>query len=116
MSYAIVMRDLSFTPNGKPFVHWVIWDIPGASKSLPEGVENTANPTNVAGAKQARFNASIIGYQGPCSPNSVNNYEITLYAIPTANMAGITTTTEKNAAADAIEAAKTASAKLTGKS
>ncbi len=116
MSYAIVMRDLNFTPNGKPFIHWAIWDIPSTAMGLPEGVEQTANPANVTGAKQAKFNDQVIGYYGPCSPSSVNTYEITLYAIPTATLGGVTTASTKIQAADAIEAAKVASTKLAGKS
>jgi Raf kinase inhibitor-like YbhB/YbcL family protein len=116
MSYAIVMRDLNYTPNGKPFIHWAIWDIPANVGLLPEGVEQTANPANVSGAKQAKFNDTVIGYFGPCSPSSVNTYEITLYAIPTGTLPGITTASTKIQAADAIDAAKIASAKLAGKS
>jgi hypothetical protein len=112
-SYAIVMRDLDFQ-NG--FIHWVIWDIPASSLSLAENVEHAANPTVPAGAKQAAFNGSITGYQGPCSPGGVNTYEITLYAIPTATIAGITTATAKAAAATAIVNAATATAKLAGES
>jgi len=121
MSYAIVMRDLDFVQNGAPFIHWVIWDIPSTTTSLPEGVAQTGQPANVPGAKQANFNQQVIGYYGPCSPNSVNRYELTLYAIPTATIAGITPAGGQNPstkiqAAAAIEAAKTASTKLQGKS
>ena len=112
-SYAIVMRDLDFQ-NG--FIHWVIWDIPASSLALPENVEHAATPAAPAGAKQANFNGSIIGYQGPCSPGGVNTYEITLYAIPTATVAGITPATAKAAAAAAIVGAATATAKLAGES
>jgi Raf kinase inhibitor-like YbhB/YbcL family protein len=112
-SYAIVMRDLDFQ-NG--FIHWVIWDIPAGTQSLAENVEHVANPTTPAGAKQANFNGAITGYQGPCSPGGVNTYEITLYAIPTATVAGITPATAKAAAATAIVGAATATAKLAGES
>lgn len=112
-SYAIVMRDLDFQ-NG--FIHWVMWDIPAGTQSLAENVEHVATPAVPAGAKQAAFNGSITGYQGPCSPGGVNTYEISLYAIPTATLAGITTATAKAAAAAAIVNAATATAKLAGES
>jgi Raf kinase inhibitor-like YbhB/YbcL family protein len=115
-SFAMVMRDLDHRPDGKPNVHWVIWDIPSSAKSLPEGVEPTANPANVPGAKQAVFRDNIVGYYGPCPPDSVHTYEITLYAMPAATIASITTATGKNQAAEAIEAAKVASTKYVGKS
>lgn len=113
LSYAIVMRDLDFQGG---FIHWVIWDIPGGTQSLAEDVPHTANPATPAGAKQADFNGTITGYQGPCSPGGVNTYEITLYAIPTATIAGITPATAKAAAATAIVNAATATAKLAGES
>jgi len=116
MSYAIVMRDLNFTPNGAPFIHWAIWNIPSALAVLPEGVAQTVEPANVSGATQAAFNAQVVGYYGPCSPSSVNTYEITLYAIPTAKVAGITGASTKIDAAAAIVGAASASAKLAGKS
>jgi Raf kinase inhibitor-like YbhB/YbcL family protein len=112
-SYAIVMRDLDFQ-NG--FIHWVIWDIPGNLTSLPEDIEHVYEPATPAGAKQARFNQAIRGYQGPCSPNSVNTYEVTLYAIPTATMQGLNQATSKAQAATAIVGAAIASTKLAGES
>jgi len=112
-SYAIVMRDLDFQ-NG--FIHWVIWDIPGNLTSLPENIEHVYEPPVPAGAKQARFNQQIRGYQGPCSPGSVNTYEITLYAIPTATLQGLDQNTTKQQAAQAIVDAAIASAKLSGES
>jgi len=111
-SYAIVMRDLDF--NG--FLHWVIWDIPGNLRALPENVQQVYQPSDPAGAKQAPFNGTVTGYYGPCSPSSVNTYELTIYAIPTATLAGLSQTSTKTQAADAIVAAATASAKLSGES
>lgn len=118
MSFALVMRDLNFKPppQNEPFIHWVIWDIPSSLTSLPEAVAATPNPPNVQGAKQAKFNALVTGYYGPCSLSSTNTYELTLYAIPQASISGITPATDKVEAAKAIEAAATASTKLSGKS
>jgi Raf kinase inhibitor-like YbhB/YbcL family protein len=112
-SYAIVMRDLDYM-NG--FIHWVIWDIPANTTSLPENIDHVANPTTPAGAKQAAFNGSITGYHGPCSPGGVNTYEITVYALPTATVNGISTASDKTTAAAAIVGAATATARLAGES
>ena len=113
MSYAIVMRDLDFQ-NG--FLHWVIWDIPADVLSLPEGVENTYQPSIPAGAKQAPFNNQLVGYLGPCSPNSVNTYEFTLHAIGSATLGGLDQNSTKAQAAAAVEAASIASTSLSGES
>jgi Raf kinase inhibitor-like YbhB/YbcL family protein len=112
-SYAIVMRDLDFQSG---FVHWVIWDIPGSLRALPENIQQVYQPSDPAGAKQAPFSASVTGYYGPCSPSSVNTYEFTLYAIPTATLAGLSQSSDKTQAATAIVSAATASAKLSGES
>lgn len=108
-SYAIVMRDLDYM-NG--FVHWVIWDIPPATMSLPEGLPN-GTLTMPAGAKQVAPGGGQ-GYFGPCSPSSVNTYEFTVYAldVPTLDLNNPNTTT----AEAAVEAAALASASLSGES
>ncbi len=111
-SYAIVMRDLDFNS----FVHWAMWDIPATTLSLPEGVEQVYQPSVPAGAKQAPFNGSVVGYYGPCSPSTVNTYEITVYALPEATLSGIDQTSTKTDAEAAIVAGALASAALSGES
>jgi Raf kinase inhibitor-like YbhB/YbcL family protein len=111
MSYAVVMRDLDYMGG---FLHWVIWDIP--SLGLPQGVEGVFEPDDPDGAKQAAFNGNTIGYYGPCSPQSTNTYQFTLYAIPTATLDGLDENSTKQQAATAIEAAATASVAFAGES
>lgn len=64
-SYAVVMRDL--TLMGQPNYHWVIWDIPAATTSLPQGIPNTATPDPPGGgAKQAYWSfGAQYGYGNP---------------------------------------------------
>jgi hypothetical protein len=94
----------------------VIWDIPESVRSLPENVEQVFEPSMPAGAKQAPFSSSVIGYFGPCSPNSVNTYEFTVYALPSAPLPDLDAASTNQQAATAIEAAALASAKLSGES
>jgi Raf kinase inhibitor-like YbhB/YbcL family protein len=112
MSYALVMRDQSI--GG--FLHWVAWDIPVGVNGLPEGVENVYAPSDPAGMKQAPFNQNVVGYFGPCSPNSVNDYEITIYAIDAATIDTLNESSNKDDAEKAILQHEIASTKLTGKS
>ena len=112
-SYAVVMRDLDFQ-NG--FLHWVIWDIPATTEALPQDVEQTYQPADPAGAKQAPFNGAFVGYYGPCSPNVENTYEFTVYAIDVATLPGLDQNSTKLEAELAIIEAATASAKLAGES
>lgn len=111
-SYAIVMRDLDF---GNGFIHWVIWDIPKTTLSIPENIEHVYQPSMPAGAKQAIFAGVVYGYFGPCSPG-VNTYELTLYALPEAVLPGVDQNSTKQAVAAAIANAALASTALTGKS
>jgi phosphatidylethanolamine-binding protein (PEBP) family uncharacterized protein len=82
-SYALVFHDLSniVANTQQPFVHWVMWNIPGATRMLPASLETTAMPSVPAGSSQRNsFNGS--GYQG--SGKCGNVYEFVLYALPTA--------------------------------
>ena len=110
-SYAIVMKDV-----GLPFTHWVIWDIPSAVLNLPRGVENTFQPVNVTGAKQAPLNANLVGYFGPCSPTTVNTYEFRVYAMPVATLPGLTQQSTMAEAEQAIASQALASAAVSGES
>jgi Raf kinase inhibitor-like YbhB/YbcL family protein len=110
-SYAIVMKDTDISFN-----HWVIWDIPASALSLPAGVENTFQPANVSGAKQAPLNANLVGYFGPCSPTTVNTYEFRVYALPVANIAGLSQQSTMAEAAAAIVSQALASTAVAGES
>ena len=89
--------------------------LPGDVRMLPENVQRVYQPSVPAGAKQAPFGGTA-GYFGPCSPNSVNTYEFTIYAMPTATLAGLTQQSTLAQAAAAITGAALASAKLAGES
>lgn len=109
LSYAVVMRDLDFM-NG--FVHWALWDIPANELGLPEAIPAGFTPgaPAPAGCHQAG------SYLGMCSCNSVNTYQITVYAIDAASIAGLDAGSTKADAAAAIEAAAIASATISGES
>ncbi len=110
-SYAIVMKDVDINFN-----HWVIWDIPASALAVPSGVENTFSPANVSGAKQAALNANLVGYFGPCSPTTVNTYEFRVYALPVANIAGLTQQSTMAEAVQAIQAQALGSTAISGES
>lgn len=110
-SYAIVMKDVDINFN-----HWVIWDIPASTTSLPAGVENAFQPANVPGAKQAALNANLVGYFGPCSPTTVNTYEFRVYALPVANVPSLTQQSTMAEAVSAIGANSTAQTAISGES
>ncbi len=109
-SYAIVMHDLTNLMNGKPFVHWVIWNIPGSTRMLPAGLETTAMPSVPAGASQKSFQGN--GYQG--SGKCGNVYEFVLYALTTATISP--TATSQTTVADALDATKAPTTTLRARS
>jgi Raf kinase inhibitor-like YbhB/YbcL family protein len=71
-SFALIVDDPD-APGGT-FTHWVLFDIPGALRELPEGSASIG----VAGANDF----SQAGYGGPCPPPGVaHRYFFTLSAL-----------------------------------
>ena len=79
-SFALIMDDPD-APIGT-WVHWVIFNIPGQSSSLPEGVPpQNSFPT---GEQQGINDFRRIGYGGPCPPpGKPHRYYLKLYALDT---------------------------------
>jgi hypothetical protein len=63
----------------KPWVHWVIFNIPPGIKELPENVSGSKNLS--IGAKQGINDFGKIGYGGPCPPSATHRYYFKLYAL-----------------------------------
>ncbi|MFD9894657.1 YbhB/YbcL family Raf kinase inhibitor-like protein [Amycolatopsis sp. NPDC059027] len=113
-SYAIIMRDLS----NNNLLHWIIYDIPVSTTSLPQNVQHAYQPAVPAGARQVyyRGSASLYGYQGPCSPTTINTYEFVVYALNKASLTNLNANSSTQTAARTITAASIATARITGKS
>lgn len=110
-SYAVVLTD---TTN--MLVHWVIYDIPAETTSLPAAVQKTYAPTNVPGAHQTTsFNTAVRGYLGPCPPpnDSAHVYEFAVYALDVAMLPGTSMITTRQQAVPLIEEHQIAKATLT---
>ncbi|MFD9903199.1 YbhB/YbcL family Raf kinase inhibitor-like protein [Streptomyces sp. NPDC059063] len=113
-SYAIVMRDL----DNSNLIHWVIYDIPASTTSLSQNVDHEYRPSTPAGARQVyyRGSANLYGYQGPCSPSTVNTYEFVVHALNQASLTNLNSSSSTRTAARAIDAATIGSARITGES
>lgn len=111
-SYAIVMRDTDFND----LVHWVIYDIPPSTTSLPAEIPVGYEVDDPAGAKQAELQGQVYSYFGPCSPNSVNTYQWTVHALDVATLPGVDMNTSENDIASTVESMSIASASLSGES
>ena len=81
-AYAIVLEDPD-APTEKPFVHWMIWNIPGQVTSLSEGVPNNAELVSPQGAIQGRNDNDSAGYFGPHPPpgHGVHHYHFQIFAL-----------------------------------
>ena len=77
-SFALIMEDPD-APVGT-CAHWMLYDLPGDTKALPEGVAKEEQLDS--GARQGRNDFGNIGYGGPCPPGSrVHRYFFKLYAL-----------------------------------
>jgi Raf kinase inhibitor-like YbhB/YbcL family protein len=77
-SFALIVDDPD-APVGT-WVHWLMWNIPGAINLLPE---NVSKQERVAGgAMQGRNDFGKVGYNGPCPPpGHAHRYYFRLYAL-----------------------------------
>jgi Raf kinase inhibitor-like YbhB/YbcL family protein len=77
-AFAIIMDDPD-APGGT-WVHWVLWNLPAATQSLPEGVPKREQLDN--GARQGRNSFRKTGYNGPCPPaGATHRYFFRVYAL-----------------------------------
>jgi Raf kinase inhibitor-like YbhB/YbcL family protein len=85
--FAITCVDLN-APGPEPWVHWLLYGIPGSERSLPEHVQQTQLPSSLIGARHGVNSFSIgniQGYQGPMphARTGVHHYVFTIYALAT---------------------------------
>jgi len=77
-SFAIIVDDPD-APAGT-WVHWVLYDIPGDTRKLEDGIAKDRQLPN--GARQGRNDFGKIGYNGPCPPKGgPHRYFFKLYAL-----------------------------------
>ena len=66
-AWAVIVEDPD-APQQKPFVHWMIWNIPGEITALPEGLPNAGLLVTPQGAIQGRNGMHGYGWFGPRPP------------------------------------------------
>lgn len=79
VSFALVMDDPDAGepgPHRRPWVHWVLWDLPATVHSLPEGA--TPLPD---GAHEGLNSWDERGWNGPCPPSGRHHYRFRLHAL-----------------------------------
>lgn len=77
-SFALIMDDPD-APAGV-WVHWVLWNLPAATHSLPENLSRSDQLPD--GSHQGRNSFPKTGYNGPCPPaGQTHRYFFRLYAL-----------------------------------
>jgi len=76
-AFGLIMDDPD-APAGT-WVHWVIYNIPGSLRSLPESVPND-NEIDKIGINGLN-SSNKYGYNGPCPPFGTHRYFFRLYAL-----------------------------------
>lgn len=112
LSYAVTLTDLTIDA-----VHWVIWDIPATTTSLPAALPGTSTLTAPAGAKQVHkleFFGAGGAYRGPCPSGNLHIYQFEVNAISAATLAGVTTASNTDVVKAAVQAGSLAHGDLSG--
>jgi len=81
-AYALILEDPD-APRERPFVHWLIWNIPGGAATLPEGLPNSARLVTPQHAVQGRNDNGSFGYFGPRPPpgHGPHHYHFQMFAL-----------------------------------
>jgi Raf kinase inhibitor-like YbhB/YbcL family protein len=76
-SFAILCDDPD-APGGD-WVHWVLFDLPPTSSSLPEGTPSVERLDG--GGTHGKNSWGKLGYRGPCPPRGVHRYFFRVLAL-----------------------------------
>lgn len=78
----VLVCDDPDAPTLQPWVHWVLYCIPAATRTLSENVSQSAGIPGVQG-KNSWKAGKTIGYRGPAPPpgHGVHHYHFRLYAL-----------------------------------
>lgn len=85
-SFALLVHDPD-APTGSGWWHWVLYNIPAGTSSLPAGAGDAQKGLLPAGAVQGRTDFGTVGYGGPCPPpGKPHHYHFRLYALKIAKL------------------------------
>jgi Raf kinase inhibitor-like YbhB/YbcL family protein len=83
-SFAVIMHDTDAAPgkNSMDVTHWIFWNIPASSTSLPAGIKPGTSPDGIVQGANIR---KVNGFQPPCPPPGAfpHHYIIEMYALNT---------------------------------
>ena len=83
-SLVLIVHDPDAPDPAAPrmdWVHWILYDLPPGTRSLPQGVQEGALPP---GTRQGLNDWKRTGWGGPCPPIGRHRYFFRLHALNTA--------------------------------
>lgn len=82
-SFAITVHDPDAETGGAGFWHWMVVNIPAATRSLSRGAGNGDGTGLPGGAVQINTDFGVPGWGGPCPPigEKPHRYNFTVYAL-----------------------------------
>jgi Raf kinase inhibitor-like YbhB/YbcL family protein len=85
-SYVLLMHDPD-APGAEGFWHWIVYDIPASTTSLPASAGDVRKKLMPSGVTQGQSDFGNEGYGGPCPPpGKAHRYFFRLYAMPVARL------------------------------
>jgi Raf kinase inhibitor-like YbhB/YbcL family protein len=85
-SFALLVHDPD-APTGSGWWHWIVYNIPAGTSSLPAAAGDPKKNLMPAGVVQGRSDYGTIGYGGPCPPaGKPHHYHFRLYALKVAKL------------------------------
>jgi Raf kinase inhibitor-like YbhB/YbcL family protein len=82
-SFALMVHDPDAPTGGAGWWHWVLYNLPASTTSLPEGAGSVDGKNLPEGAKQQATDFGVPGWGGPCPPagDKAHRYVFTVYAL-----------------------------------
>ena len=82
-SFALLVHDPDAPTGGAGWWHWVVYNLPAGTTSLPQGAGSADGSKLPAGATQQKTDFGAPGWGGPCPPvgDKPHRYVFTVYAL-----------------------------------
>ncbi|WP_338803360.1 YbhB/YbcL family Raf kinase inhibitor-like protein [Xenorhabdus griffiniae] len=114
-SFAITVYDPD-APTGSGFWHWVAFNIPVETQSLPANAGQSDGSQLPIGTTQSRNDYGLSGFGGCCPPvgDKAHRYIFTVHALAVEKLPGVDAETTNAVARFMIQANTLATASITG--
>jgi Raf kinase inhibitor-like YbhB/YbcL family protein len=82
-SFALLVHDPDAPTGGAGWWHWVVYNLPPQTNSLPQGAGTPGGEKLPSGASQVRTDFGAPGWGGPCPPagHKPHRYNFMLHAL-----------------------------------